>query len=160
MTSKQSAFARLLANGMGLEKAASMAGYNLGYARKKSREPAFLALVERLKAKEAKACEDRDAVERLWQIINDETTTPQERTNAIRALIAYDRAHANDQRTAAPVKIIDDLPPMCENCPNAVTFSEGGANIGPDRDQGPGGDDREGCPEASGTAPDAAAPQG
>ena len=159
MTSKQSAFARLLANGMGLEKAASMAGYNLGYARKKSREPAFLALVERLRAKEAQACEERDAVERLWEIINDAATTPAERTNAIRALIAYDRAHANDTRTVKPVQIIDDLPP-CKNCPYTGKNSEGVTENGRDRDQGSGGDDREGCPEAAGPAADAAAAQG
>ena len=146
MTNKQRAFARALAQGKPISEAATLAGYNLPYARKKAREPAVRALVERLTADSEREQAARDAVESLWTIINDPMSSPQDRTSAIRALIAYDRAHISD-RDMPPVTIIDDVPVGCEKCPKTVRDLKGGG-YGPDGDHGPGGDDREGCATA------------
>lgn len=156
MTNKQAAFARALAEGFDIKDAAKVAGYNLPYARKKAREPAVKALVERFRAREEREQRDRDAVGRLWETIDDPASSAQERTGAIRALIAYERAHQDDQQRREPVQIIDDIPPMCEKCPFAGKDFAGDEN-GTDGNQGPGRDDGEGCATASGPAPDAAA---
>lgn len=114
MTGKQAAMARAMAEGMGLEDAAKLAGYNLGYARKKAREPGFLALLERFKTKEATK-EVRSAIETLWGIINGAESSPQERTQAIRTLIAYEKSQPVEKQH--DINIVDDLPFGCKNCP-------------------------------------------
>lgn len=129
MTNKQRMMARGLADGRPLEEAARLAGYNLPYARKKAREPAFLQLVEQLKAKmQTTTAEERDAVARLWEIINDPTVGEAARISAVRALIAYDRVH-DGEKEVGDIIIVDDIP-KCEKCPLTGKDFTGGRDDG------------------------------
>lgn len=116
--------AQAVARGEQLEAAAKVAGYNLPYARKISKEPAFTALVEKLREAATPSPEERSIIDHAWSIINDPTSGNQERVSAMRVLIAYDRAHADDRSTAQPVIIIDDIP-NCEKCPRTGSVFEG-----------------------------------